>query len=105
MCPWNRWAYCIAGPGEADAYIFQGDLCGSIYLDQRFEEYMRSRIGHDIINKLKPKLRTEMMRTWEEKVKLFFGGSSGEDMEYEVSIHGIRDDEEKDVEDGIHKMS
>lgn len=43
------------------------------------------------------------MRTWEEKVKFKFGNSTGRDC-YEVSVHGVPDNDETNVEDGFHTM-
>lgn len=51
---------------------------------------------------MKPRCKAEMMRTWEEKVKYKFGNSS--DYDYDISVMGIPDDDDTNVEDGFHTI-
>jgi hypothetical protein len=43
-----------------------------------------------------------MLRTWEEKVKFKFGSKT--DLDFEVTVPGIPDDEENNVEGGFYTM-
>jgi len=44
-----------------------------------------------------------MMRSWEEAIKFQFGNTSEEE-EFFVSVPGVPDNEETDVESGHHMM-
>jgi hypothetical protein len=66
-----------------------GELCGSVFLDRRFEDYIRRMLGDKFISDMKvfslryhhmyhrgslliivqPERKAEMMRSWEEMVK------------------------------------
>ncbi|KAI5856588.1 hypothetical protein BZA05DRAFT_416244 [Tricharina praecox] len=46
-----------------------GSLCGSVFHDQRFEEYIRRILGDKMIDAMKPRSKEGMMRSWEETVK------------------------------------
>ena len=56
---------------------------------------------------MRPKAKAELLRTWEEKVKFFFRekDSTGDEEDYEVSVHGLEDNEDLSIEDGFHKMT
>ncbi|KAF8247380.1 actin-like ATPase domain-containing protein [Wilcoxina mikolae CBS 423.85] len=112
---------CDAGGGTVDLISYKitdlnplkldesvsgtGDLCGSVFLDERFEKYIRGVLGDKVIDDMKPRSKYEMMRTWEEKVKFTFGNSEdAEDDGYEVNVPGVPDNDETNVEDGFHSM-
>jgi hypothetical protein len=80
-----------------------GYLCGSIFLDDRFEQYIRRVLGNDAIDGMKARSKSEMMRTWEEKVKMRFGNTTDTES-CEVNVPGIPDNARKRVEDGFHTM-
>jgi len=40
-------------------------LCGSVFLDQRFEQYIRGKLGDKVIDSMKPRSKAAMMRSWE----------------------------------------
>jgi hypothetical protein len=78
-------------------------------LNERFEKYIRRTLGDGTIDRMKPRSRNEMMRTWEEKIKFKFGNNTEvEDFEFvegfEVNVNGVPDDHKKHVEDGFHTM-
>ncbi|KAF8536961.1 hypothetical protein BDD12DRAFT_848723 [Trichophaea hybrida] len=79
------------------------NLCGSMSLDQLFEQYIRRLLGDKVIDNMKPRVKHVMMQSWEENVKFRFDYGSAED-EYYVNVPGIRDNEEASVEDGCHTM-
>ena len=80
-----------------------GGLCGSVFVDQRFEHYIRRRLGDTVIDKMRPRIRNEMMNSWERKVKYRFGNASGPEG-YEVLVSGLPNSKELNIEDGFHSM-
>lgn len=82
-----------------------GDLCGSVYLDDGFREYIRSRLGSSILDKMSTKSRVKMEKSWQEEVKFKFTSSAqSRNMIYEVAVPGLADDEDLDIEEGYHTM-
>ncbi|KAF8542987.1 hypothetical protein BDD12DRAFT_727596 [Trichophaea hybrida] len=78
-----------------------GDMCGSVFLNMRFKEYIRSLIGKKVFDGLKQRSKKQMMQSWEDNVKFKFGNNlSGED--YEVSVHGVPNNKGKNIEDDYH---
>ncbi|KAF8243917.1 hypothetical protein K440DRAFT_611241 [Wilcoxina mikolae CBS 423.85] len=110
---------CDAGGGTVDLISYKivgldplqidesvsgsGDMCGSVFLDERFEEYIRRVLGDRVIDGMKPRSRNEMFRTWEEKVKYKFGNINNHEG-FEITVAGVPDDESKNVEDGFHTI-
>ncbi|TGZ77595.1 hypothetical protein EX30DRAFT_311070 [Ascodesmis nigricans] len=84
---------CVAGTG---------DLCGSVFLDQGFEKYIRGKLGDAVIDKMSARSRMHMMNSWITDVKNRFGGTT--QTEFEVSVPGVADDEKMGVESGFHVM-
>jgi hypothetical protein len=80
-----------------------GDLCGSVFLDYRFESYIREKIGEKTINSMKPRSKIEMMSSWEQKVKFIFGNTPGLEG-FEVNLQGVKNDRRKNIEDCFHTM-
>lgn len=72
-------------------------------MDYRFEEHIRRRLGDRIFNKMKLGSRIKMMKSWEQNVKFLFGNTVGIEG-FEVSVPGVGDDEDKNIEDGFHTM-
>ncbi|KAA8895128.1 hypothetical protein FN846DRAFT_922535 [Sphaerosporella brunnea] len=105
---------CDAGGGTVDLISYQitalnplrldevvsgsGGMHGSVYLDHGFERYIREKLGDDVIDSMKPRARKEMMRTWAENVKFKFGNTTT--FAYDVSVHGVPDNEATNVDDG-----
>ena len=81
-----------------------GDLCGSVYLDHRFKDYIKNKLGANTIDHMKPRSHHEMMRSWEEQVKFKFG-SEASHTEFEVAVPGVADSVQNQVEDGYHSIS
>ncbi|KAF8249243.1 actin-like ATPase domain-containing protein [Wilcoxina mikolae CBS 423.85] len=118
LTPGDTFIICDAGGGTVDLISYKitnlnplqtvesvsgtGDLCGSVYLNERFEQHIRNVLGDDVIDGMKPRAQMEMFRTWEEKVKFKFGSKT--DLDFEVTVPGIPDDEENNVEGGFYTM-
>lgn len=112
---------CDAGGGTVDLIAYKvrtleplvldevvsgsGDLCGSVYLDDRFMAYIESLLGEDVMAKMKPTSRHKMEAEWREQVKVRFALKEGTvEVDYDVVVPGVPDDEEKDIELGFHTM-
>ncbi|KAL7266521.1 hypothetical protein RUND412_010931, partial [Rhizina undulata] len=80
-----------------------GGLCSSVFVNQKFDKYIRNLLGDDTINKMKSVTKMEMMRQWESKVKFQF--ADAEDVEHPVYIPNIPDNEEVGLEDGMLYLS
>lgn len=109
---------CDAGDGTVDLISYEitglaplavsesvsgtGDLCGSVFLNERFDAYIRKLLGDAAIDGMSSRSKATMMRTWEEGVKFKFGNAGTR--EFELSVHGIPDDEDKNIEEGFHTM-
>lgn len=112
---------CDAGGGTVDLISYKiqsldplrvdevvtgtGDLCGSVYLDERFRLYMKMRIGNTILDNMSTLSQATMMKSWED-VKLSFGlDESGDEDDFEVHVPGVADSAELDIFEGFHTMS
>lgn len=78
-----------------------GDLCGSVYLDQVFDRYIRGVLGNSYIDSLRPKPRRQMEHSF-ERAKTRFGNSTERSMDVYIGSHP--DSEKLRIEDGYHAM-
>jgi hypothetical protein len=68
-----------------ESAVGTGGLCGSAFLNFRFEEYIRNRLGHDRFEEMKAKKG----KTWQTGLKYFEDSvkrSFNEDENQEVNI-------------------
>jgi hypothetical protein len=72
-------------------------------VDQRFEQYIRKRLGDATIDNMRPRAKNEMMSSWERKVKFKFGNTTGPDG-FEVHVLGLPDSKEHNIEENFHSM-
>ena len=72
-------------------------------MDQRFEDYIRRRLGDTAIDNMRPRTKNEMMSSWERKMKYRFGNASGPEG-YEVQVLDLPDSRELNIEEGFHSM-
>ncbi|KAL7275880.1 hypothetical protein RUND412_001157 [Rhizina undulata] len=116
----DTFVVCDAGGGTVDLVSYKikeldplsvdeivggsGDLCGSVFVNESFEEHVRDLLGDDVIDRMRPIAKREMMRQWEEKVKFKFADSN-EIENYEIYIPGVGDNEEKGLEAGFLSLS
>lgn len=87
--------------------MFLGDVCGSVILDQRFEEFLASRIGE--IYKLLPRAaRTTILTHWQDYIKPNYQGpleyEDFADMGYCIPIPGIPDNPDINLVGGVLHM-
>lgn len=117
----DTFVICDAGGGTVDLISYKitgidplrikmsvlgtGGLCGSVYLDQRFEKYMQWKFGDQVLENMKkrPRAYREMLRTWEQDVKFMFGSDEGE-YGYDIAVQKFEDDESRNVRDEFHTM-
>ncbi|KAI2642096.1 actin-like ATPase domain-containing protein [Xylaria nigripes] len=114
----DNFVVCDAGGGTVDLIAYKvvslkplrveesavgtGGLCGSAFLNYRFEEHVRSRLGHDRFDEMKlKKAKTWQMglKYFEEFVKRNF--NEDEHQEVNVPFPGLPDDEEARLDSGF----
>ncbi|CAZ84109.1 unnamed protein product [Tuber melanosporum] len=87
-----------------EATLGTGGLCGSVYLNRRFEDFVAKKIGK-YLDAL-PRVAylegmTEIHRAFNEEVKTDFGHGLEDEKEYTIEVPaGIPDSEESGVRDG-----
>lgn len=117
-----QFVVCDAGGGTVDLIAYRltslaplqveesavgtGGLCGSAFLNYRFEDHVRQRLGQErYINMREKKPKTWMMglKYFEEFVKRNF--NENEQQEVNVPFPGLADDEEAGLESGFFIMT
>ncbi|KAI1781160.1 actin-like ATPase domain-containing protein [Hypoxylon cercidicola] len=118
----DNFIVCDAGGGTVDLIAYKiislkplrveesavgtGGLCGSAFLNYRFEEHVKSRLGHSRFEEMKLKKgKTWQMglRYFEEFVKRNF--NEDEYQEVNVPFPGLPDDEEARIDSGFLVMT
>jgi actin-like ATPase involved in cell morphogenesis len=118
----DNFVVCDAGGGTVDLIAYKitslkplrveesavgtGGLCGSAFLNYRFEEHVRGRVGRDKFDEIKiKKAKTWQMglKYFEEFVKRNF--NEEEHQEVNVPFPGLPDDEEAGLDSGFMVMS
>ncbi|KAJ4398854.1 hypothetical protein N0V91_009905 [Didymella pomorum] len=103
---------CDAGGGTVDLISYKisslepfqveecamgaGDLCGSVYLDQAFERYIRLIVGESQWKQLKPKSKQKMMLDFENSIKRSY---AGDDKQFTVDLQGVEDNASVGIDD------
>ena len=89
---------CTVGTGAA---------CGSIYLDQGFENLLKGRFGKAWEKVLTPKRLIELVRYFDSSIKRQFNplDTSATDTEFEVPIAGVDDIPWIGFEDGYLRLT
>lgn len=112
----DNFVVCDAGGGTVDLITYKvtqlnplkveesavgdGGLCGSTYLNRRFEEHLENRIGADVMAKLRPEAKAAMMKEFDEFIKPNFCDLAQVD-EYFVATPGIEPTEANGIQDGF----
>ncbi|KXT06443.1 hypothetical protein AC578_6080 [Pseudocercospora eumusae] len=118
----DNYVVCDAGGGTVDLIAYKvteisplrveesavgtGGLCGSAFLNYRFEDHVKSRIGSERYNHMrekKPKTWMMGLKYFEEFVKRNF--NEEEHSEVNVPFPGLADDEEAGLDSGFLIMS
>ncbi|KAJ4292499.1 hypothetical protein N0V90_009161 [Kalmusia sp. IMI 367209] len=103
---------CDAGGGTVDLISYKicdmdpfqieecavgdGGLCGSVYLDQAFERYIKTIVGEDQYNSIKERDKKKMIQEFELAVKRTY---SGDDKPYSVDLRGVEDNPNEGIDD------
>ncbi|KAH0613556.1 uncharacterized protein H6S33_005442 [Morchella sextelata] len=124
---------CDAGGGTVDLISYRisslvplqlnevaigtGALCGAVYLDRRFEDFIITRIGKEQFEAMDHRARFQMVQYWETYVKREFvltdednDGSDdregqAEGGEFWVPVMGVPDDDDRGVKGGFLKVA
>ncbi|KAF1812575.1 actin-like ATPase domain-containing protein [Eremomyces bilateralis CBS 781.70] len=118
----DNFIVCDAGGGTVDLIAYQitqlnplrveesavgnGGLCGSAFLNYRFEEHVKQRIGEEHYSRMrekKPKTWNMGLKYFDEFVKRTY--SEEEHQEVNIPFPGLPDDEDAGVMDGFMTMS
>lgn len=73
-----------------------GGLCGSVYLDQAFERYIKTIVGEDEWSSIRDKSKKKMMREFELSIKRCY---AGDNQEYSVDLQGVEDNPQEGIDD------
>jgi len=83
-----------------------GAACGSIYLDQAFENLLKGRFGKASEKILTPKRLLELVRYFDSSIKRQFNPlDPSADTEFEVPIAGVDDIPRIGFEDGYLRLT
>ncbi|GAB7329544.1 hypothetical protein MBLNU13_g01308t2 [Cladosporium sp. NU13] len=118
----SNFVVCDAGGGTVDLIAYKvtslypllleesavgtGGLCGSAFIDFRFEEYVKERLGFKQFNEMKrkkPKTWTMGLRYFEEFVKRTFNEDESGDIN--IPMPGLPDDEAAGIDSGFLVMN
>ncbi|KAL7269991.1 hypothetical protein RUND412_007313 [Rhizina undulata] len=111
----DTFVICDAGGGTVDLVSYSidnisplevsevvggtGDLCGSVFVNQKFEEHVRELLGGATFNNMTQSAKVEMMRQWEDKVKYDFSGDDDKSHPSagDVFIPGVPEDKQNEI--------
>lgn len=85
-----------------------GKLCGSVFLNLRFEEHVRSKVGVEMFDKLcaqKPRTWHEAMKCFEQHVKRQFKDDCDEHDDFFIPFPGVEDFESANIVDGFMTLT
>ncbi|KAF8456975.1 hypothetical protein BGX38DRAFT_1086895, partial [Terfezia claveryi] len=84
-----------------------GGLCGSVFLNRRFETFVRKRIGSEVVDEMMRKDRPyrKMMKDFDERLKRIFRDSGDQELLDCDLGNAVRDDVAKRVEDGFLEIT
>jgi len=93
-----------------ECVVGSGGLCGAVYLDRRFEDFIQRRIGKETFEGMSHRARFQMSQYWETFIKREYsesgsgagaGGGGEDDTGFHVPVVGVPDNPEKGVKDGF----
>ncbi|MCJ1471207.1 hypothetical protein MMC07_009855 [Pseudocyphellaria aurata] len=106
----DAFVVCDAGGGTVDLISYEverlsplkikecaigsGGLCGSVFLDLAFAQYIETIVGEAQYNRIKEKNRKKMMKEFEFGIKRAFDGN---DDQYSVDLRGVKDDRKNGI--------
>ncbi|KAI5815866.1 hypothetical protein BZA77DRAFT_281349 [Pyronema omphalodes] len=116
---------CDAGGGTVDLITYSitslhplqlkevavgtGALCGAVYLDRRFEDFVKGAIGTEVWEGMDFRAKSQMWGAWEGGVKREFSvsedGDEDEGEDYWIPVMGVRDMEDGRVRGGFLRVT
>lgn len=87
-----------------------GALCGAVYLDRRFEEFVAEKIGRDRFEAMDHRVKFQMGQYWETYMKREFaetaaGDAAADDDYFWVPVMGVPDTEDGRMRGGFLRVS
>lgn len=84
-----------------------GALCGAVYLDRRFEDFVADKIGKDQFEAMDHRAKFQMKQYWETYMKREFSQKlpHEEEEDFSVPVMGIPDSEDGRVRGGFLRVS
>jgi hypothetical protein len=73
---------------------YLGDVCGSIFLNHGFEEYLKKKLTEEFLDNYNHK--STMMENWEKEVKFVFKGRTFYSEDFDIGAPGL---ENRDADD------
>ncbi|KAK6003767.1 hypothetical protein QM012_009538 [Aureobasidium pullulans] len=98
--------FVICDAGVEESAVGTGGLCGSAFLNYRFEEHVKDRLGTDRYTNMrqkKPKTWMMGLKYFEEFVKRNY--NEQDHQEVNIPFPGLPDDEEAGIDSGFMVMS
>lgn len=79
-----------------ECVVGDGGLCGSVYLDQAFERYIKTLVGEGPWQYIRDKAKKKMMQEFELSIKRCYAGTN---TEFSVDLPGVEDNEDEGIDD------
>ena len=117
----DNFVVCDAGGGTVDLISYEimrvqpslqikesvtgtGDLCGSAFLNRRFEAFVKERLGPGLFYSMKEKTKLAALKSWEEYVKRVFVDGEDQDV-FPIQFPGLPDDEVLGIDCGFMSVT
>jgi hypothetical protein len=83
-----------------------GALCGAVYLDRRFEDFVADKIGREALDGMDHRAKFQMGQYWETYMKREFSASdTQEEEDFWVPVMGVPDTEDGRMRGGFLRVS
>ncbi|KAL7275475.1 hypothetical protein RUND412_001582 [Rhizina undulata] len=116
----DNFVVCDAGGGTVDLISYEvlqvsplqvkesvtgtGELCGSAFLNRRFEDFVQQRLGPELYTTMKEKTKIAALKSWEEYVKRVFVDGEDQDV-FPIQFPGLPDDEVRGIDCGFMSVT
>ncbi|RPB20356.1 actin-like ATPase domain-containing protein [Terfezia boudieri ATCC MYA-4762] len=117
----DNFVVCDAGGGTVDLISYEivrtqpslqikesvtgtGDLCGSAFLNRRFEAFVKERLGANLFYAMKERTKLAALKSWEEYVKRVFVDGEDQDV-FPIQFPGLPDDDVLGIDCGFMSVT
>lgn len=87
----------------------QGGVCGSMILDERFEDFLKKSIGFQVYESLPERTRLVALRYWQNEIKPQFTGIDCDDdwvdISWQIPLPGVEDDPSIELQGGYLQLN